>query len=64
MENANTRREITPQKKQESNISTNPKEESHTNTKITSKIPGSNNHYYLISSMDSIPQEEDIEQQT
>jgi hypothetical protein len=41
MENANTRRETTPQKKQESNVlSTNPKEDNHTNIKITS-ITGS-----------------------
>jgi hypothetical protein len=50
MENANTRRESIPYKKQESNLlSTNPKEDSHTNIKITSKIRGSNNHYSLIS---------------
>ena len=49
MENSNTRRETTPYKKQESNLlSTNPKEDSHTNIKITSKITGSNNHYSLI----------------
>jgi exonuclease III len=35
---------------QESNLlSTNPKEDSHTNIKIASKIKGSNNHYSLIS---------------
>ena len=39
MENANTRRETTPQKEQESNLlSTNPKEDNHTNIKITSII--------------------------
>jgi hypothetical protein len=48
MENANIRRETTPQKKQESNLhSTNPQEDSHTNIKITSKITGCNNHYSL-----------------
>ena len=37
-------------KKQESNLlPTNPKEDTHTNIKITSKITGSNNHYSLIS---------------
>ena len=30
-------------------LSTNPKEDNHTNIKITSKIGGSNNHYSLIS---------------
>ena len=50
MENTNTRRETTPWKKQESNLlSTNPKEDSHTNMKITSKLTGSKNHYSLIS---------------
>jgi hypothetical protein len=50
MENTNTRRETTPWKKQESNLlSTNPKEDSHTNIKITSKITESNNHHSLIS---------------
>jgi exonuclease III len=35
---------------QESNLfSTNPKEDSHTNIKITSKLTGSNNHYSLLS---------------
>jgi hypothetical protein len=43
------RRETTPYKKQESNLSTNPKEDSHTKIKITSKITGSNNHFFLIS---------------
>jgi hypothetical protein len=60
MENFNTRRETTPYKKQESNLSTNPKEESHTNIipPLTTKITGTNNHYSLISlpSMGSIPQ--------
>jgi hypothetical protein len=38
MENSNTRREATPYKKQESNLlSTNPKEVSLTNIKITLK---------------------------
>jgi hypothetical protein len=49
MKNSNTRRGTTPLKKQESNLSTNPKEDSHTNIKIISKITGSNNHYSLIS---------------
>ena len=30
-------------------LSTNPKEDNHTNIKITSKISGSNNLYFLIS---------------
>jgi hypothetical protein len=38
------------EKKEESNLlSRNPKEDRHTNIKITSKITGSNNHYSLIS---------------
>jgi hypothetical protein len=46
----NTRRETTPQKKQESNLLlTNSKEDNHRNIKITLKIIGSNNHYSLIS---------------
>jgi hypothetical protein len=51
MENTNIRRETTPWKKQESNLSTNPKEDSHTNIipPLTTKITGSNNHYSLIS---------------
>jgi hypothetical protein len=49
MENTNTRRETTPKKNQESNLLKNPKEDNHTNIKITSKITGSNNHYSLIS---------------
>jgi hypothetical protein len=50
MENANTRRKTTPQKKQENNLlSTNQKEDNHTNIKITPIITGSNNHYSLIS---------------
>jgi hypothetical protein len=49
MENTNTRRETAHEKKQESNLSTNPKEDSHTNTKIKPKIIGSKNHYCLIS---------------
>jgi hypothetical protein len=47
----NTRRETTPQKKQESNLpSTNPKEDSHTNIipPLRTKIIGSNNLYSLI----------------
>ena len=51
MENYNTRRETTSQKKQESNLSTNPKEDSHINLipPLTTKITGSNNHFSLIS---------------
>ena len=50
MENTNTRRETTPQKKQESNLlSTSPIEDNHINIKITPIITGSNNHYSLIS---------------
>ena len=51
MENSNTRRKTTPQKKQESNLSTNPKENSHINIipYLTTKITGSNNHISLIS---------------
>jgi hypothetical protein len=48
VENANTRRETTPKKKQESNLlSINPKEDSHTNIMlpITTKITWSNNHF-------------------
>jgi hypothetical protein len=43
--------ETTPWKKQESNLSTNPKEGSHkdTITTLTTKITGSNNHFSLIS---------------
>jgi hypothetical protein len=46
-----TRRKTTPQKKQESNLSTNPKEDSHTNIipPLTTKMTGSNNHFSLIS---------------
>ena len=49
MENANTRIETKPQKMQESNLSTNPKEDSHINIEISSKTTGSNNHHFLIS---------------
>jgi hypothetical protein len=51
MEKTNTRRETTPQKKQESNLSTNPKEDSHTNIilPLTTKITGRNNHFSLMS---------------
>ena len=50
MENTNKRRETAPEKKQEINLlSTNEKEDNHTNIKITSNIAGSNNHYSLIS---------------
>jgi hypothetical protein len=37
MENSNTRRETTPQKNQENNLSTNPKEDSHTIIKTKKK---------------------------
>ena len=51
MENSNIRRETSPQEKQGSNLSTNPKEDSHTNIipPLTTKITGSNNHFSLIS---------------
>jgi hypothetical protein len=50
MENANTRRKTISWKRQESNLlSTNPKEDSHKNVTITSKVTGSNNHSSLIS---------------
>jgi hypothetical protein len=51
MENTNTMRESTPSKKQESNLSTNPKEDSHTNIipTLTTKITESNNYFSLIS---------------
>jgi hypothetical protein len=40
----------TIEKKQESNVSTNPKEDSHTNIiPPLTKIPGNNNHFSLIS---------------
>ena len=49
MENSNTRRETTHLENQENNLlSTNPKEDSHTNIKIISIITGSNYHYSLI----------------
>jgi hypothetical protein len=47
MENTNMR-ETMPYKKQEGNLSINPKEDNHTNIKITSKVTGSINHYSLI----------------
>ena len=60
MENNNTRREMKittqegklhPRKKQESNPSTNQKEDSHKNRMptLTTKIIGSNNYFSLIS---------------
>jgi hypothetical protein len=53
MENTNTRRKNTKKrkKKQERSLSTNPKEDSHTNIipSLTTKITGSNNHFSLIS---------------
>jgi hypothetical protein len=42
MENVNTSRETTPLKKQESNLSTNPKDDNHTN-KQTNKQTNKNN---------------------
>jgi ribonuclease D len=49
MENANTKRETTPKKKQHSNLlSTNLTDDNHINIKITLIITGSNNHYSLI----------------
>jgi hypothetical protein len=49
MENTNARRETTPQKKQESNLSTNPKEDNHINIipLLTIKLTGSNNLIFL-----------------
>jgi hypothetical protein len=51
MENCNTRSETSHKTKQETNLSTNPKEDSHTNiiAPLTTKITGSNNHYSLTS---------------
>jgi hypothetical protein len=51
MENLNTRKETIPQKKQESNLSTNPKEDNHTNMTLplTTKITESNDYFSLIS---------------
>jgi hypothetical protein len=49
MEKANTRRETTPKKNQESNLlSTKPEADSHRNIKIISNITGSSKHYSLI----------------
>ena len=48
MENTDTRREITPWEKQESNLSTNPKEDNHIIPFLTTKIIGINNHFSLI----------------
>jgi hypothetical protein len=49
MASINTRRKSTPKKKQErDHLSTNTKEDSHTNAKITSKIKRSNNHNSVI----------------
>jgi hypothetical protein len=47
MENFNKRRETTPKKKQESNLSSNQKEDSDINiiSPLTTKITGNNNHY-------------------
>ena len=50
--NPNTRRETIPKKKQESNLlTTNPKEEIHTNIipPLTTKVTGNKNDYSLIS---------------
>ena len=50
MENTNTRRETTPQKKQKRDLlSTNTIEDNHTNIKVTLIIIRSNNHYSLTS---------------
>ena len=51
MENTNTRRENALQKKQETSLSTNSKEDSHTNIipPLTTKITGSNKQFSLIS---------------
>jgi hypothetical protein len=51
MENSNTRREIMPSKNQESNPSTNLKEDIHKNRipTLATKITGSNNCFSLIS---------------
>jgi hypothetical protein len=52
MENSNTTRETKPKKNEEINLlSTNPKEDSHTNkiSSLTTKITGSNNHWSIIS---------------
>ena len=48
-QNTNTRREITPQKKQENDLPTQPQISNHTNIKQTTKITGSNNHYSILS---------------
>jgi hypothetical protein len=51
MKNSNKRRETTPLEKQESSLlSTNPKEDRHTNIipPLKTKITGNNNHYSLI----------------
>jgi hypothetical protein len=42
---------LNPRKKHESNISVNPKEDSHANRipPLTTKITGTNNHFFLIS---------------
>ena len=43
-------RKTIPWKKKDNNLlSSNPKEDNHSNIKLTSKIIGSNNHYSLIS---------------
>jgi hypothetical protein len=49
-ENSNTRREMTPWKKQECNLSTNLNEDSHMNkiSNLTTKITGSNKDFPLI----------------
>jgi hypothetical protein len=51
MENSNTKKEATTQKKQENTLLTNLKEDSHINIilPLTTKITGSNNHLSLIS---------------
>jgi hypothetical protein len=49
VENTTTRRETTPSKKQESNLTSNPKENSYMNriSTLITKITGSKNGFYL-----------------
>jgi exonuclease III len=51
MKSTNTRKETTPYKKQENNLSPNLKEDSHINIilLLTTKITGNSNHFSLIS---------------
>jgi hypothetical protein len=50
MENSNTRRKTTQKQKQENNLLTNPKEDSHINIipPLTTNITKSNNHFSLM----------------